>query len=229
MTDRPAPPPSSPASAAYPPAPWHTHGRAWAQPFLVDARALALPPGFRPVTLAGRAIGVLALIEYVAPSPLTYAELTWMPCLVTARAAGRTVRGYYVDTMYVDSPASLAGGRELWALPKVLARFVIGAREATIDTDDGAHLELELGARGPAIPLRGGGGTVQDGGADLVRFRGTGTVRVGPGSLRVRAAHGTEGWRGFATARRLPGLGVALTSFEVTMCAPQRLPREAPP
>ncbi len=229
MTDRPAPPPSSPASAAYPPAPWHTHGRAWAQPFLVDARALDLPPGFRPVTIADRAIGVLALIEYVAPSPLTYAELTWMPCTVTARAAGRTVRGTFVDTMYVDSAASLAGGRALWALPKVLARFAIGAREATIDTDDGAHLVLELGARGPALPLRGAGGTVQDAGPELVRFRGAGSARVAPGSLRVREARGTESWRGFATARRLPGLGVALTSFEVAMLAPQRLPREAPP
>lgn len=205
----------------YPPAPWHTHGRAFLQPYLVRAADVALPDGFRPVAIAGRCIGILGLIEYVAPSPLTYAELAWMPCMVSAGG----IRGYYVAKMYVDSPASLAAGRELWALPKQLARFEIGEREASVDTEDGAHVELALARRGPAVPLRAGTGTVQDGGADLVRFRGTGSARACSGGITVHAAEGVESWTGFATARRLPGIGVALSRFEITMLPPLRQAR----
>lgn len=206
---------------SYPPAPWPTHGRAFVQPYLVRAETLTLPAGFRPVSIAGRCLGILGLIEYLAPSPLTYAELVWMPCLVSASG----VRGYYVAKMYVDSPASLAAGQEIWALPKQLARFEIGDREATMDSEDGAHLTLSLARRGPALPVRVSSGTVQDGGGDLVRFRGTGMARVASGGLTVRAASGTDGWTGFGEARRLPGLGAALASFEITMLPPVRRPR----
>ncbi len=208
-----------------PPAPWQTHGRAFIQPYLVRASDLALPAGFRPVAVAGRCVGMLALIEYQPPSPLTYAELVWMPCMISASG----LRGYYVAKMYVDSPASLAAGRELWALPKQLARFEIGDREAIIETEDGAHLELSLVQRGPALPLRAGAGTVQDGGADLVRFRGTGTARTASGGITVRTAKGVDGWTGFATARRVPGLGAALTSFAITMLPPLRHARATRP
>lgn len=202
----------------YPAAPWHTHGRAFMQPYLVRASDLVLPDGFRPVAVAGRCVGILGLVQYLAPSPLTYAELIWMPCMISTSG----LRGYYVAKMYVDSAASLAAGRELWALPKQLARFEIGEREATIDTEDGAHLVLSLARRGPALPLRVGAGTVQDGGADLVRFRGTGTARTSSGGVTVRSAEGVDGWTGFATARRMPGLGAALSSFEITMLPPLR-------
>lgn len=205
----------------YPAAPWHTHGHAYVQPFLVDAKTLALPAGFRPVTVAGRCVGVLAFVEYVAPSPLVYAELAWMPCLVSASGA----RGYYVANMYVDSEASLAGGREIWALPKQLATFAINGDRASVDTEDGAHVELELVRRGPAISLRAGAGTVQDGGEDIVRFRGSGKARIASGGLRVHAAQGMDAWIGWHGARRMPALGAALTSFEITMHEPRRVAR----
>ncbi|CAN5923731.1 hypothetical protein BH11MYX3_BH11MYX3_00220 [soil metagenome] len=205
----------------YPPAPWKTHGRAFMQPYLVDAHQVALPPGFSAVSIAGRCVGVLALVEYFPPSPLTYAELIWLPCLVSAAGA----RGYYVAKMYVDSEASLAGGREIWAIPKQLARFSIGSHSATVDTEDGAHLELAMAQRGPSIKLRSGASTLQDGGSDVVRFRGSGTARTGSGGLTITAASGMEDWNGWAGARRLPALGAALSSFEVTMHPARRLQR----
>jgi len=209
----------------YPPAPWHTHGRAFVQPYLVDASRLRLPPGFAPVTVAGRAIGVLGLVEYTPPSPLTYAELVWMPCMVAVPTADRTARGYFVDKMYVDSPASLAGGREIWALPKQLARFQLGEREAIVDTEDGAHLVLELAHRGPAARAPIGGATVQAAAEAIVRFRGSGNARVGSARMRVREARGLDGWMGWAGARRLPALGIGLRDFAITMHAPKRLAR----
>ena len=189
------------------------------QPYLVDASSLTLPPGFRALTLAGRAVGFLALIEYVPPSPLVYAELAWMPCLVSARGA----RGYYIAKMYVDSRDSLAGGRELWAIPKQLAQFSISDRTATVDTEDGAHLELALHRRGPALPLSAGAGTLQPDGIEAVRFLGSGKAHTASGGLTVTAATGMERWLGWPGARRLPGLGAALTRFQITMHPPRRV------
>lgn len=210
---------------SYPPAPWHTHGRSFMQMYLVDAKSLHLPSGFEPVTVAGRAVGVLGLIQYVAPSPIVYNELVWMPCLVKAPRRERPVRGYFVEKMYVDSQDSLAGGRELWALPKQLARFEITDREAVVDTEDGAHLVLDLRQRGPAPRTRLGTTTVQDGGADLVRFKGSGAGLLSSGGIKIRDERGTDSWTGWRTARRLPGVGFSLRDFEITMHAPQRLPR----
>lgn len=204
---------------AYPSPPWHTHGRAWAQPYLVDTRTFALPDGFAPVTLAGRAIGLLALIEYVAPSPLTYGELTWMPCMV--RAAGK--RGYFVDKMYVDSAPSLAAGRTEWALPKQLARFTITDAGATVETEDGARLVLGARRRGPGLGVPVAASTLQHAPAHVVRFHGSGRAQLHAGALDVVDAAGVEGWRGFATARRIPAAGAALTDFAITMHEPRIL------
>jgi Acetoacetate decarboxylase (ADC) len=211
--------PAPAAAASYPPPPWHTHGRAWAQPYLVDTRTFDLPPGFTPVAVAGRAVGILGLIEYLPPSPLTYAELIWMPCLV--RAAGS--RGYFVDKMYVDSEPSLAAGRTEWALPKQLARFAVTATRATVDTEDGAHLVLDLRRRGPGVPVPIAGGTLQHAGDHVVRFRGSGRAHLHSGSIHIVEADGLGGWRGWSTARRIPAAGVALADFAITMHEPRTL------
>lgn len=201
----------------YPPPPWHSHGRAWVQPYLVDAVHLTLPPGFCAVTALGKAVGFLALVEYVPPSPLVYAELAWLPCLVDASGE----RGLYIAKMYVDSRDSLAGGREIWAIPKQLATFAIRSDSATIDTEDGAHLQLVLHTRGPALPLAAGARTIQPRDGGIVRFHGSGTARTASGGLSVRTQRGTEAWLGWESARRLPGLGAALTKFEITMHPPR--------
>lgn len=213
------------ASMTYPPAPWQTHGHAFVQPYLVDAARLRLPPSFEPIVLAGRALGVLGFVEYMPPSPLTYAELVWMPCLVRVAMGRHRACGYFVEKMYVDSDASLAGGREIWALPKQKARFEIGEGEAIVETEDGARLVLEVGRRGPSVRAPVGTATLQDAGAVVVRFRGSGTARIGLARMKVREARGLDGWMGWTGARRIPGLGVSLWDFKLTMHEPQGLPR----
>ncbi|UJR81328.1 acetoacetate decarboxylase family protein [Sandaracinus amylolyticus] len=204
----------------YPDAPWHTHGRAIFQPFLVRASSLRLPEGFAPRLVGGRAIGLLGLVEYVAPSPLTYCELVWMPCFVRARGAAS---GYFVEKMYVDSEASLRGGRELWALPKQIARFEWGEREARVETEDGARLVLDVALRGPAMRAPSDVATVQDAGDALVRFRGSGRATVRSAHLRVREARGLDGWSGWRGATRIRGAGAALVDFAITMHPPKRV------
>lgn len=193
------------------------------QPYLVDASSVRVPDGFTPVAIAGRAIGLLGFVQYVEPSPLVYSELVWMPCLVSASGA----RGYYVDAIYVDSEPSLEAGRELWAFPKQMARFEVGAREVAVETDDGVSLELELLQRGPSVRVPAGTANLQDGGDSVVRFRSSGSTRLGSGGIAVRAARGVDGWSGWSTARRMRGLGAAMTDFELTMHPPRRLPRRA--
>lgn len=96
--------PAEPA-VGYPPAPWHMHGQLWLSLFRVR-------PGDHP----DRAPGVygVALVDYEEPSPLTYSEL------LAARRLGDAVT---ITDIWVDSVASLHGGRDIWAIPKDLAAF----------------------------------------------------------------------------------------------------------
>ena len=97
-------------SAPYPPAPWHMHGSLWLSVFGLGQDADDRHP-------AGR-YGV-ALVGYEEPSPLTYGEL-----LVARTTKNRDGKGAVTITdIWVDSPASKAGGRELWAIPKELCDF----------------------------------------------------------------------------------------------------------
>ena len=89
----------------YPPEPWHLHGQLWLSLFRV--RRGEHPD--RPPGLYGA-----ALVSYEEPSPLTYSEL------LVATPVG--VKAQITD-IWVDSPDSRDGGRELWAIPKELARL----------------------------------------------------------------------------------------------------------
>jgi hypothetical protein len=86
---------------AYPPAPWRLSGELTLIPALVR----------------GRSPGGLMLVNYRAGT-LTYNELIVF--------SGWTWRGFVVSHIYVDSEASLWGGREIWGLPKQLAEFAPG-------------------------------------------------------------------------------------------------------
>jgi hypothetical protein len=100
MTDQPG----------YPPAPWHMHGSLWLSVFrLKEAADERHPAGTYGA----------ALVSYEEPSALTYNEL-----LVARTVKNRAGKGAVTITdIWVDSPASMAGGRELWAIPKELCDF----------------------------------------------------------------------------------------------------------
>jgi hypothetical protein len=207
----------------YPPAPWHTHGRAYLSPYLVRARDVTVPAPLEIESHFGMATGMLGYLVYETPSPLLYSELVWMPCRVKVRTDdGQTLRGFYVEKMYVDLEASLHAGRDIWALPKQLATFVERDGHVHIETEDGARLDLDVSARGFSVGAGSKMATLQVRGRDVIRFVGDTTqAKAGRGKIDVRASSGTEGFSGFAHARRLPGAGVALTPFATTMCAPQ--------
>src|SRR5690348_3769306 len=101
----------------YPPAPWRLSGVSIQALQLVDssvAREL-VPAGLRIVTVwPGKTLGVLYCASYEPPSVLRYHELLLAPALV---ATGGRI-GFWISHIYVDDPASQAGGREIWGLPK---------------------------------------------------------------------------------------------------------------
>lgn len=109
MVDTPdGPPDASPGSPPYPPAPWAMHGQLWLSLIKVPTAVDAL----RPAGVYG-----VAMVTYETPSPLTYGEL------LVGRAVRSPVKGVTITDIWVDSPASVRGGREIWAIPKELGTF----------------------------------------------------------------------------------------------------------
>ena len=98
------------ADVSYPAPPWNMVGSLWLTLFRVREAVDDL----RPAGVYGA-----AFVSYEEGSPLNYHELLVARPLSTD-AYGRRVT---VTDIWVDSPASVAGGRELWAIPKGLCDF----------------------------------------------------------------------------------------------------------
>lgn len=138
--------------AGYPPAPWRMHGSMW-----ISAFRLATGDARHP-----RGVYAVALVDYAAPSPLTYRELLVARPLTTAAGT----RAVTITDIWVDSPASQAGGRQLWAIPKQLCTFagdvrrtgpLTDARWAT-QGDDGPIASArfrDVSHLAPRLPLKG--------------------------------------------------------------------------
>ena len=131
----------------YPAPPWQMQGQLW----------LSL---FRVRGVEGRPDGVYgaAFVDYEPGSELTYSEV------LVAHTAGRAVE---ITDIWVDSPESVDGGRELWAIPKGLCEFT----SATDRRGPLAHAEWSASISGqpvaratfsdvsrfsPRLPFRGG-------------------------------------------------------------------------
>jgi hypothetical protein len=97
---------------AYPAAPWHMVGSMWLSVFrlgsAVDDR--------HPAGVYGA-----AFVTYEEGNPLTYHELA-VARVLKEGGHGRAVTS---PSIWVDSPESKAGGRELWAIPKELCDFTL--------------------------------------------------------------------------------------------------------
>ncbi|MFD8499860.1 acetoacetate decarboxylase family protein [Amycolatopsis sp. NPDC059657] len=119
----------------YPPEPWNLAGQAYLSIWRVPAADLPeLPGGVKPVVLGGRAQVFTAWVDYQPPGQLSYHEL-----LSTVAVRGPRVSSSITD-IWVDSEISLAGGRELWGIPKDLATlsFTHGKTfTASAATEDG--------------------------------------------------------------------------------------------
>ncbi len=105
----------------YPPAPWTLQGFGMQTVHLADAAGArrSVPPEFRIIpTWPGKTVVLASFGRYGPGSVLQYSEL-----ILTVPVRGMGQRGLWVTHIYVDSADSLAGGREIWGLPKELVQF----------------------------------------------------------------------------------------------------------
>ena len=158
-------------SESYPPEPWLLRGDLHTSVFLVPLADVPvdLPPGWRAVRLGRFGVVATAWATYRPGGVLAYDEL--MSTLLVRR--GWRVLPT-VTHIWVDSPASRDGGRELWGIPKQLAKF--GSFLAA--TDDGP---IATGTVAPLVTLPwrlpGGFAVVQ---------RLAGSAKVTPVRFRAR-------------------------------------------
>ena len=133
---------------AGPPAPWTVTLEAvlWLHPATPAGRDLA-PPGL-PVTMG-------ALVRYLDTPVGPYSEVLASPALVPDGALPAAT----IPFIAVDSAASVRGGREIWALPKVFARFDwagagLAARVTGEDAAAPWSLSVAVRARRRTLPVR---------------------------------------------------------------------------
>jgi len=176
----------------YPPAPWVLRGQAHFHVLAVRSHSLPqVPAGFTALRIGGFGLVVAGWVDYQGGSILRYGELL-------AAVAGRWAGGISatVTNIWVDSPASRAGGRELWGYPKEPASFELAIDPSgTARACDPGGTELARGAFAALatspwrISVRGG--TVQPMNGRLVGVRaivgsrpalGRGSISAPPGS-----------------------------------------------
>lgn len=135
---------------SYPPEPWDLTGHNAVGVWLLPRHLTPAPhsPDTKVVRVLGRAIVCAAFFSYEEPSPLTYGEIM---ATVLVRQGWRL--RVSITHIWVDSPASMAGGRELWAIPKELATFSI-APDASYSADGIGSLSVRRVRRLPGrLPL----------------------------------------------------------------------------
>lgn len=152
--EKPAPSVPTGTPVAYPPAPWTMLGQMWVSVFRVPHDVDERRP---------RGIYGAAFVSYEEGSPLTYSELLVARVLRTPGGERRVS----ITDIWVDSPASVAGGRGLWAIPKGLADFdLVTARRGPLETavwsmgtSEGPVASArfsDLARLAPRLPSRGG-------------------------------------------------------------------------
>lgn len=210
--------------ASFPPAPWHLTGTMTVSLFTVPLThvphlAQALPLDHALVRLGRNAVVGLAVARYEPGGDLAYDEL--LIAVLTRR--GLTLRAT-VTQIWVDSPASRAGGRALWAIPKELATSHRRATDLPADQTafrlpDGApilRLDRHAGRRltpgRVPIPVA----TAQRDGSATVTAHNTVTATVRTARARWQVAvDGPLGW----LAGRRPLGAVTLTDARLTFGA----------
>lgn len=107
---------------SYPPPPWRLQGYALQTLQLIDVNKVRplIPSEFNIISVfPGKTLGGVYLSHYGSGSVLEYSELIVVAGIVSY--SGKI--GGWISNIYVDNPDSVAGGREIWELPKELANF----------------------------------------------------------------------------------------------------------
>ncbi|OKH39295.1 acetoacetate decarboxylase [[Phormidium ambiguum] IAM M-71] len=138
---------------SYPTAPWTLKGYAIQTVHLVDIeRSRPLIPQELEIVAVwpGKTIGGVYLSSYKFGSTLQYNELFVVAGIVSY--AGKL--GIWVSHIYVDNADSVAGGREIWELPKELAEFTwLTGEESSVTVRQGNKELCSLTYTKPSLTL----------------------------------------------------------------------------
>lgn len=181
---------------------------------LPDSLGEVLPGDTTPVAIGGRALVSVAFVSYEPGGALAYNELL----AAVASRAGLSHR-VTIPHIWVDSEASLAGGRELWNIPKGLGHFdrEVGGPEVSVRMDNGGREVASLDAR-VLGRLRPGWQAASL--TTAQRLEGSTVVarnamRARPYGLRARWRFAADGPLAYLAGRR-PLVSVALTDMAIT-------------
>lgn len=140
-------------ATSYPPPPWHLYGSAFAtlQPVHIECSRAFIPTDFQVLpVLPGQTLGGLYFALYEGNSTLTYSEL-----IVVAGLVRHQYRwGVWVSHIYVDHPDSVAGGRNIWGLPKELAAFEWRDHGVEVRQGDAVLCQFQYKQQGLPLPIR---------------------------------------------------------------------------
>jgi acetoacetate decarboxylase len=165
----------------YPPAPWKLQGYAIATLQLIDiARVRPLVPAELEIisVLPGKTLGGVYISSYGLESVMEYNELIVVSAIVNY--AGKW--GAWISHIYVDNPNSVAGGREIWKLPKEIAQFSWEGSDAiavkplgyrvTVRQGNSQLCSLSYSPQTWALPLSAIGNVFSASSSNLLYFKG---------------------------------------------------------
>ncbi|WP_414543724.1 acetoacetate decarboxylase family protein [Nostoc sp. CCY0012] len=120
---------------SYPSAPWTLVGDAIQTLHLVNIEQVRslVPTELNIISVwPGKTLGGIYLSRYESGSVLQYSELI----VVSAVVFYQGKIGPWISHIYVDNADSVAGGREIWGLPKELADFTWEGKNVTVRQGD---------------------------------------------------------------------------------------------
>lgn len=175
---------------AYPPAPWKANGFVVQTLRLIDVEdARYFVPSELDIVsvLPGKTLGAVYFADYGPGSALEYNELIVSPALVRY---GSTFR-FWISHIYVDNSDSLAGGREIWGLPKEMAHFTWSPDRRMVEAQQSGRILCRLHSNPPRwllpMPLVLPTFSIQE--DDLLSFKASlrGRLGLAKGELHVSA------------------------------------------
>lgn len=172
----------------YPPAPWKLQGYAIATLQLVDVALVRplVPAELEIISVfPGKTLGGIYISSYGLGSVMEYNELIIVSGIVNY--GGKW--GAWISHIYVDNPNSVAGGREIWALPKEIAQFSWEGSDSSPASSLGYRITVRQGncqlcslsysQQGWALPLSLSGNVFSANRNNLLFFQGQFQCRTG--------------------------------------------------
>lgn len=203
----------------YPSPPWTLHGFAYQTLHLVPCDRLRplLPPEFDIISiLPNLTLGGVYLASYNSGSVLQYNELIVAAGLV--RRAGDW--GAWISHIYVDNLDSVAGGRQIWGLPKEMADFTweSGTGNATVHQGNRHLCTLRTSWHSPSIRPPVTGSVFSTLGQEILWFDATATANWAVAGVQLTIPPESS----FANLNLgQPWMAIAAASLELTVNEPK--------